>query len=1114
MCDRYKRQKMNKTRVCFFIGILCSMMILGCEVSQKEKLFTPLTPTESGILFSNTLTETDSANYFLYKSFYMGGGVAIGDVNNDGYQDVYFTGNMVENKLYLNKGEMKFEDITDKAKVAGDNRWVTGVTMADVNQDGWLDIYVSVAGIWTTKKNLLYINNGAAGGIPTFTEAAEAYGIADTGNSTQATFFDYDLDGDLDLYVANYPIVDTRTGILNYRQMMNFVRPNDSDHLYAYENGRFVDVTAQAGVLRFGLSLGVAVGDYNADGWPDLYVSNDFATPDYFFINNGNGIFSDKVEEATNHTGFYGMGIDAADINNDGLLDILQVDMSPEDNFRSKSNMASMEPDVFWTMVNNGMHYQYMKNALQLHMGYDDNGVPQFGEISQLANVALTDWSWAALIADFDNDGWKDLFVTNGSRREINNKDFFKEMNKDKQMASRYVEWVNKMPEAKVKNYAVRNFGNLKFEEIATDWGIDFEGWSNGAAYADLDNDGDLDLVVNNIDEFSIVYENNSTQKGKGNFLRLKMQGPSKNRFGFGTKATILYDGTKQYLELSPTRGFQSSIEPVLHFGVGEKKAIDTLLIRWPDGRSQILTSVKTNQTLVINYDDAMGEMNETPALKHPKFKDITKEVNLDFTHQENDFDDFKYQVLMPHKMSQCGPALAVGDVNGDGLEDVFAGGAKEQSARLFLQNKKGQFDNLVVDAFYQDREHEDVDATFFDANKDGLPDLYVVSGGNEAPPNDRFYKDRFYLNRGDGRFEKQEKAIPTIKESGSVVKAFDYDNDGDLDLFVGCRFLPRNYPKSGKSLLLRNESTKGQVKFVDVSGDVAPGLSAIGMVTDAVWADVNNDERTDLILTGEWMPVTVFINQEQGFVDQTSSYGIADETGWWSSIYAQDFDKDGDIDLIAGNLGSNYKYKATKEEPFSIYVNDYDKNNKIDIVLAYRQEGKEYPLRGRQCSSEQIPAIAIKFKDYNSFARATLEDVYSTQSIEESKHYEAVNFKTSYFENKEGNAFEASPLEKMAQVSSVNAIYADDINEDGNPDVLLAGNLYNSEVETPRNDASFGVYATGDGAGNFKAKMPYESGLMIKGEVRKIRHVVLVNGRKALLIARNNEQLKVIEIL
>ena len=1096
------------------LGIISMFLLVSCGPKENEKLFTLIKPEHSGVHFSNNLTESDSINYFLYKYLYMGGGVAIGDINNDGLQDIYFTGNMVDNKLYINKGDFKFEDISESANVKGDNRWVTGVTMADVNNDGWLDIYVSVAGYWTTTKNLLYINDGNKNGKVTFTEAAEEYGIADAGNSTQSVFFDYDLDGDLDLYVLNYPITDTRNGIYNYRQLMRFVTPDQSDHFYENIDGKFVDKTVESGIMRFGLSLGVVVSDFNKDGYPDLYVSNDFATPDYFFFNNGDGTFSNKIEKVTTHTAFYGMGVDAADINNDGLLDIFQVDMTPEDNFRSKANMGSMEVDAFWAMVNNGMYYQYMKNVLQLNQGQDEKGLPQFGDISYLADAALTDWSWAPLIADFDNDGLKDLFITNGSRREINSKDFFKEMNKDKDQVKHYYDWVKKMPEEKIENFALRNKGDLNFESISQEWGVNFLGWSNGASYGDLDNDGDLDLVVSNIDDLCSIYRNNSRELENTNYLKVKLKGKDGNLFGLGSKVTIAQNENIQYQEFTLTRGFQSSVEPLLHFGLGKNKmGIDKVEVVWPDGKVQTFQNIEPNQTLLVNYLDAKEQLQFNQEKVDEIFEDITSEATLQAKHTENFFDDFRHQVLLPHKMSQFGPALAVGDINNDGKEDFYLGGATGYSASLYLQTEKGTFSKSSIELFNKEKAYEDVDAIFFHANDDDYLDLYVVSGGNEFKAQDPLYQDRLYINSGDGNFIKSEGALPHIFESGSVVRNADIDGDGDQDLFIGTRLSPRNYPLSGKSVLLENVSDSNSIRFKNITNKLNQGDGNIGMITDAVWTDINKDNYIDLVVTGEWMPITVFINEKGDFfTNRTDGLGLSENTGWWNTIQADDFDKDGDIDFVAGNLGDNYKYKASKEEPFNIYMNDYDGNEKNDIVLSYMQEGTEYPLRGRSCSSQQIPAIAIKFKDYNSFGKASLADVYSTKALEESLNYQATNFSTCYIENNEGN-FIFKPLDKLVQISSVNAIFKEDINQDGHLDLVFGGNLHGSEVETPRNDASYGLYLQGNGNGSFRSFMPYESGLMLKGEVKKLSGIKLNDGKKGMLIAKNNGYLQLVEI-
>ncbi|WP_420322220.1 FG-GAP-like repeat-containing protein [Flagellimonas sp.] len=1091
------------------LGVILSLG--SCSGPNEQQLFQQLSPKHTGITFSNNLRETDTLNYFLYKYMYMGGGVAIGDLNNDGLQDIYFTGNMVDNKLYLNDGGLKFKDITDQAGVAGEKvRWVTGVTMADVNADGKLDIYVSIAGLTGNKKNLLYINNTKDGQIPMFKESAEEYGIADNGNSVQSVFFDYDLDGDLDLYVANYPITDTNTGIYNYREYMKYAGHVRSDHLYRNDNGKFIDVTIDAGMLSFGLSLGLAVGDYNQDGWPDLYVSNDFAVPDYFFFNNGDGTFTNKLEEVTNHTAFFGMGADAADFNNDGRLDMIQVDMTPEDNFKSKANMASMNTELFRVMVANGMHYQYMQNALQMNMGNNPQGLPQFAEVSRLVNASLTDWSWAPLFADLDNDGWKDIFITNGSRREINHKDFFKQMNKDKDQALHYVDWVEKMPEERVENFALKNKGGLSFDPIAKEWGINFKGWSNGAAYADLDNDGDLELVVNNIDDKSILYKNNTVENGSGNYLRIKLNGPPKNRFGFGTKIVLEQQEGIQYQECMVTRGFQSSVETMVHFGLGQKQKVEKATIIWPDGKQQQLANIEANQVLVVDHRNAVPIIKKQQNTPELLFTDITEKSKIDHKHVENVFDDFKHQVLLPHKMSQFGPALAVGDTNGDGLEDFFVGGAKGYQGEIYTQLKSGSFQRMKVQALADDRIHEDVDAAFLDIDNDNDLDLYVVSGGNEHEKGHDFYRDRLYLNDGKGGFTKSRNALPYMLESGAVVRAADIDEDGDLDLFIGTRLLPRNYPLSGKSYLLRNETVNGRIKFVDITSELGVEAHNLGMVTDADWADINGDSLLDLIVTGEWMPVTVFENKGGTFKNMGDMTNVNDESGWWNCLLTRDFDNDGDMDLIAGNLGENYKYKASREEPFSIYMSDYDKNNKNDIVLSYVQNGEEFPLRGRQCSSEQIPAIAIKFKDYNSFARATLAEVYTEKSLEESVKYQAVNFSTSYFENDGQGHFTIKPMERMVQTSSVNAIYAGDVTGSGCLDLVMGGNLYESEVETPRNDASHGLFLIGNGHGDFKGLMPYKSGLMVKGEVRRIKEIKLANGSKGLIFAINEDSLKI----
>jgi enediyne biosynthesis protein E4 len=1111
-----------------YIGFLFSLLLLvicnSCDttgnrnstIDQNSKgLFEKLSAEQSGIDFSNNISENDSINYFSYLYIYMGGGVAMGDFNNDGLQDIYLTGNMVENKLYLNKGDLQFEDITKTAGVAADNRWVTGVTLGDANQDGWLDIYVSVSGKWVTRKNLLYINDAKAGAIPTFTESAESYSVADTGNTTQSVFFDYDLDGDQDLYVANYPITAPGPNMEKYLKYRQTGTPYDkSDRLYRNDgNGKFTDMTQEANLAKYGLSLGVSVGDYNQDGWPDLYVSNDFVTPDYFLINNKNGTFSDQNLKLTNHTAYFAMGSDVADFNNDGLLDLLQVDMLPKSNRRAKENMATMNPEKFYSIVKNKLHHQYSMNTLQMNMGNDKDGLPRFGDVARLAGLSSTDWSWAPLFADFDNDGYKDVYITNGVRRDINNQDFFA-VPKAESDKLNDLELTRKLPFEKIRNYAFKNNGDLSFEDIGQQWGIDLNGFSNGVAYADLDNDGDLDLVVNNLDEKSIIYENKASNRKLNNFLRVKMNGPLDNAFGIGCKIWLENQGETQFQELTLTRGFQSSVEPILHFGIGKNTSIEKVRILWQDGKETVLSDVKANQLLAINYDDAqIATSIEEKKEAKPLFEDITEEVRLTFKHKENAFDDFRYQVLLPHKTSEYGPALAVGDIDNNGLDDIYIGGAKGQAGRMYYQEDNGMFVEISKEVWESDKNQEDVSATFFDANGDGLQDLYIVSGGNEAKNESAYYQDRLYMNKGEGEFERNKTAIPKMYGSGSCAIPGDFDNDGDLDLFVGGRLVPRNYPKAPKSYILKNESTAANVKFVDVTEEIAPELSNLGMVTKAEWVDVDNDSSLDLMLVGEWMPISYFKNVQGKFVNETAKSGFSDTTGWWFGMLSEDFDHDGDQDFVMGNLGLNYKYQATEKEPFSIYMQDFDRNNKNDIVLSYYESGTEYPVRGKGCSSEQIPVINYKFKNYKSFASASLNDIYTSDELDKSLQYKVNSFATSYVENLGNGKFKIRPLDNLAQISSINSILANDFNNDGNVDLIVGGNLYGSEVETPRNDSSYGSLIVGDGKGSFKSKMPHESGLMVNGEVKMAKKMKLSGGQEGVLFAKNNDYLQLLRI-
>ena len=1099
---------MNKL---LFLPLLCLIIVnISCNSnSKKDKLFFKTKAENTNILFNNKLTETDTLNYMNYPYLYMGGGVAIGDINNDNIPDIYFTGNMVDDKLYLGKGDMKYEDITESAFLKLDKRWHTGVTMADVNHDGYLDIYVSVSGKNGPRNNLLYINNHDL----TFTESGKQYGLDDNGHSTQGTFFDYDKDGDLDLYVANYPSTEFLSTISYYKSKTDSLTLIDSDKLYRNNgNNTFSDVTVEAGVLNYGLSLSVTAADINNDGWTDLYVSNDFAVPDCLYINNHDGTFKNTIKQSTNHTSYFGMGNDIADFNNDGLLDILQVDMTPEDNYRSKANMASMNTKVFWDGVDAGFHYQYMINSLQLNRGNKEGNTPVFSEMSRLAGISTTDWSWSPLIVDLDNDGWKDVFIANGTRREINNKDYFIRLREGGAFNNNsLLQSSLNIPSQKIDNYAYKNNRDLTFSKVNSDWGLSFNGYSNGASYADLDLDGDLDLIISNIDSTAVIFENRGIGFNKNNYLRFSFKGPKKNPFGVGVKVKIESDEIQQFQELTTTRGFQSSSEPKLHFGIENIKTIEKITITWPDDKVEELLNVKGNQEIRVDYANANTATNRNEIKEKPFFTDVTKASNINYSHVENEYNDFDYEILLPHKTSNFGPDLAVADLNNDGLDDFFVGGAANSSGVLYIQNQDGTFKPAMSQPWSAHKDSEDMGAVFFDADNDGDQDLYIVSGGNEFLPNSKELQDRIYLNNGKGQFRFSSNSLPVINQSGSCVKPFDYDQDGDLDLFVGGRLIPRKYPFPANSYILRNDSNNGKTKFTDVTTTIAPSLNELGLVTDAIWNDYDNDGDIDLIVVGEWMPITV-IENSKGTFKKSVNDNFKNTTGWWFSITAKDMDNDGDDDFIVGNLGLNYKYKASVDKTFDVFVSDYDKNGMQDIVLGYFSDSIQYPVRGRQCSSEQIPNIKRKYMDYNSFAHATLEDIYSRTALENSLHYSAQTFASSYIENKGNSKFEVSHLPNLAQLSSVNSIIARDFNNDNIEDLLIAGNLFASEIETPRNDASMGLLLLGTGTGDFVEVSTEESKFLVSKDVKAMAVLKTAKGF-SVLVANNNDKAQLLKL-
>ena len=1077
-------------------------------------LFTLLPSSYTGVRFENRLTETNDLNVFTYRNFYNGGGVAIGDLNGDGLPEIVLSSNQGGTRLYLNEGKFRFRDVTDEAGLRNkDGSWTTGVTLADVNGDGRLDIYVCKAGKvqGALRANELWINQGLnAHGVPTFVEAAAAYGIADTGYSTQAVFFDYDRDGDLDLLVINNsPRPVSSMPLENTRGLRD---PLGGDRLYRNEGGHFVDVSAAAGIYgsEIGLGLGVVVSDVNRDGWPDIYVANDFFERDYLYINKGDRTFAERLEQEMPYISLSSMGLDIADVNNDGWPDIYVVDMLPEDEHRLKTTTSFEDWHRLQAEVRNGFHYQFTRNMLHLN-----NGNGTFSDIGQLAGVDRTDWSWSALIADLDLDGYKDIYVTNGLAKDVTSQDYiaFLANNETMRAAMRgkrvdFLKLTAAMSSTKLPHYAFRNNGDLTFSNQSAAWGLNTPSFGNGAAYGDLDGDGALDLVVNNVNQEAFVYRNNARTLLPNRYLQVQLAGEGANRFAIGAKVTLESAGRQFFQELEPTRGFQSSVDYILTFGAGLLDTIDAVKVEWPDGRVSVRKHVATNQRLTIRESEAVAAPVPSPQPLTPLFTDVTDRVKLPYVHRENDFVDFDREPLIPKLLSTEGPYLAVADVNGDGLDDLFIGGARDQPGELLIQQPDGRFVSSDRGVFEQDRVSEDLGAVFFDADGDGHPDLYVVSGGNEFSSMSPALQDRLYLNDGRGHFRKATPNLPSEYISGSRVVAADYDGDGDIDLFVGGRVVPWRYGADPQSMLLQND---GHGHFTDVTAQLAPELARVGMVTDAVWQDVDGDGRLDLVVVGEWMPITIFHNAGGGKLVRLNTPGLEKSNGWWNRIVAGDFTghgggRGGRVDFIVGNLGLNTRLHATATQPVTMYVKDFAGSGFAQQIVATYSGGVSHPLAMRDELVNALPQLKTRYLTYQEYAGQTVSDIFSAADLAGAVEKRAYTFATALARNNGDGSFTLQPLPLAAQLAPVYGMLAADIDGNGTQDLLLAGNFDGVKPEIGRMSASYGLFLRGDGKGTFTPVRTAESGFLVPGQARDIARIRTRDGPRY-VVTRNNER-------
>lgn len=1090
--------------------VIFASLLSSCSSNTDQSsptLFNKLSANQTGIDFENALLPENNFDVFRYRNYYNGGGVAIGDVNNDGLPDVYLTSNMNGNRLYLNKGGLKFEDITDQAGVGGTHAWSTGVSMADVNGDGLLDIYVCNSGDikGSNRENELFINQGNL----TFKEKAEDFGLNDNGFSTHAVFFDYDRDGDLDCYVLNNSFRPIST--LGYRNLRQERDQNGGDKLFKNIEGRFFDVSESAGIFGsvIGFGLGVTVGDVNNDNWLDLYISNDFYERDYLYINNHDGTFSEKLESYMGHLSMFSMGADMADLNNDGLPEIFSTDMLPRDDYRLKTLSSFEGYDVYQIRLQNGYYHQFMRNMLQVNTGQND-----FIELGFMAGVAGTDWSWGALMADFDNDGYREIFVCNGIYKDVTEQDFVDFMGSNKQIKAAmegkkidFKEFVDKMNSTKLSNCMFKRTGDWQYKEVAREWGLSEPTFSNGAAYGDLDNDGDLDLIVNNVNQPLFVYEN-TLDHSKNNFIKVKFKGAQKNQFGLGSTLFAYVNGQTLTTSQMPIRGFQSSMDYTITMGLGSTTKVDSLLIRWPDDKEEKFIGINTTVTITADYANAKMPIVNDKIMPITWFKESTiKEI----FHQENQYNDFDHERLIYHMRSTLGPGFAKADLNGDGLDDFFLGGSAGKTSKVYMQKPNGDFTELNTTLFESDSLAEDVGAAFFDADGDKDLDLYVVTGGVENSLQSIESLDRLYMNVGitdnQPQFVKSSN-LAALYQSGSCARPIDIDNDGDLDLFIGNRSIPAYYGSPCDQSILIND---GKGRFENATNQWAPQLKRLGMVTDADWFDYDGNGFQDLLIVGEWMPITLFLNNGKKLTMAEKINGLQNSQGWWNTMKPVDLDADGDEDFILGNLGLNSRFKPTPTEPVNLYVSDFDQNGSIDPIFAYFNNGNEYPAALRQDIIKQMPSLKKNFVYYKDYAGKKLGEVFDEKQLANATKLSFNHPQTSVLINNGKNGFSLNSLPVEAQVSPVYAVETIDLNNDQVEEIVLAGNLFSVKPEIGRYDALHGLALISDGKGNFKSVGPSISGINIKGEVRHLAKLRTAKGNKLIFI-RNNDSIKLLE--